>query len=68
MKKFLFLALFLIITKNVFATSMNMIGEKGDPDNVNRTIEIKMFDNYYEPNLIEIKKGETIKIYCSKSW
>jgi len=46
---------------NVLATSMNMIGEKGDPNNVNRTINIKMYDNYYEPNFIEVRKGETIK-------
>ena len=60
MKKFLFLALFLIISKNVFAASMNMIGEKGNPNNIDRTINIKMYDNYYEPNFIEVKKGETI--------
>ena len=61
MKKFLFLTLFLIFTKNVFAASMNMIGEKGDPNKVDRTINIKMYDNYYEPNVIKVKKGETIK-------
>ena len=61
MKKFLFLALFLIISKNVFAASMNMIGEKGNPNNIDRTIKIKMYDSYYEPNFIEVKKGETIK-------
>ena len=61
MKKFLFLALFLIFTKNVFAESMNMIGEKGDPNNIDRTVKIKMYDNYYEPNVINVKKGETIK-------
>ena len=38
-----------------------MIGEKGDSKNIDRTIEIKMYDNYYEPNLIKVKKGETIK-------
>ena len=61
MKKFLFLTLFLIISKNVFAASMNMIGEKGNPNNIDRIIKIKMYDNYYEPNFIEVKKGETIK-------
>tara|TARA_Y100000590_G_C14815961_1_gene674494 strand:- start:12 stop:446 length:435 start_codon:yes stop_codon:yes gene_type:complete len=38
-----------------------MIGEKGKLSEVSRTIEIKMYDNYYEPNEIKIKKGETIK-------
>ena len=61
MKKILFLALFLVFTKNVFAASMNMIGEKGDPSNIDRTIEIRMYDNFYEPNIKKVKKGETIK-------
>ena len=61
MKKFLFLILWLTIASNVFAASMNMIGEKGNPNNVDRTITIKMYDNYYEPNIIKVKKGETIK-------
>ena len=60
MKKILFF-LFLTISYNAYAASMNMIGEKGDPKNIDRTIEIKMYDNYYEPNLIKVKKGETIK-------
>tara|TARA_Y100001958_G_C21223777_1_gene549135 strand:- start:1098 stop:1601 length:504 start_codon:yes stop_codon:yes gene_type:complete len=61
MKKILFLILCLFMTKNVLAASMSMIGEKGDPNNVDRTIKVKMYDNYYEPNLIKVKKGETIK-------
>ncbi len=60
MKKILFF-LFLTISYNAHAESMNMIGEKGDPKNIDRIIEIKMYDNYYEPNLIKVKKGETIK-------
>ena len=40
---------------------MKTIGEKGKLSEVSRTIEIKMYDNYYEPNEIKIKKGETIK-------
>ena len=61
MKKFLFLIVCIMITNNVFAASMNMIGEKGDPDKIDRIINIKMYDNYYEPNTIKVKKGETIK-------
>jgi len=45
MKKIIFLVLCLTITTNVFAASMNMIGEKGDPNKVDRTINIKMYDN-----------------------
>ena len=40
---------------------MSMIGEKGKLSEVNRVIEIRMYDNFYEPNEIKIKKGETIK-------
>ena len=40
---------------------MSMIGEKGKLSEVNRIIEVKMYDNFYEPNEIKVKKGETIK-------
>ncbi len=40
---------------------MKMIGEKGKLSEVDRTIEIKMYDNYFKPNEIIIKKYETIK-------
>ncbi len=38
-----------------------MIGEKGNPSEANRTITVKMYDNYFEPAQIQIKKDETIK-------
>ena len=57
--------LFFIIQNFLFAASMKMIGEKGKLSEVNRTIEIKMYDNYFEPNEIIIKKGETIKFIVS---
>ena len=41
---------------------MKMIGEKGKPSEVTRTITIKMHDNYYEPSKINVKKDETNKI------
>ena len=46
---------------NLIASTTKSIGEKGDPKNVDRVIKIKMYDNYYEPSLITVKKGETIK-------
>ena len=59
MKKILLL---LLLLPNIsLAGSMKMIGEPGQLNEVDRTIEIKMFDNYYEPNQIDIKKGETVK-------
>ena len=59
MKKFLLL--FFLIPTISFAGSMKMIGEKGDPNNVDKIIEIKMYDNYFEPSEIKIKKNQTIK-------
>ena len=60
--KLFFLSIFIFITSfKAFSESMNMIGEKGDPNNIDRIINIKMYDNYYEPNSIKVKRGETIK-------
>ena len=57
-----FITLFIFIYPlTSIASSTKSIGEKGDPNNIDRVINIKMYDNYYEPNLITIKKGETIK-------
>ena len=54
--------LFLILFPNIlFAGSMKMIGEEGKLNEVDRIIEIKMYDNYYIPSEIKIKKNETIK-------
>ena len=63
MKKFILI--FFIIPNILFASSMKMIGEKGKLSEVNRTVEIKMYDNYFEPNEIKIKKDETIKFIVS---
>tara|TARA_Y100000817_G_C16706608_1_gene477314 strand:+ start:286 stop:780 length:495 start_codon:yes stop_codon:yes gene_type:complete len=52
---------FIIIPNLLFASSMKMIGEKGKVSEVSKTITIYMYDNYYKPNEIDIKKGETIK-------
>ena len=59
MKKLILI--FFLIPNILFASSMKMIGVKGKLSEVNRTIEIKMYDNYFEPNEINVKKSETIK-------
>ena len=59
MKIFTFLVFF--IPNLGFSASMNHIGEKGESSEVDRIIIIKMYDDYFEPNEINIKKGETIK-------
>ena len=59
-KIFLIVIIF-FYSSSSYSASMNMIGEKGDPSKIDRTIEIEMYDNYYYPTQIEVKKGETIK-------
>lgn len=39
----------------------NAIGEPGKAGNVSRTIEVTMQDNYFEPEAISVKPGETIR-------
>ena len=63
MKKLILI--FFIIPNILLASSMKTIGEKGKLSEVNRTVEIKMYDNYFEPNEIKITKGETIKFIVS---
>ena len=58
-KKFLLL---LILVPNIsFAGSMKMIGEEGNMSEVSKVIEVKMYDNYYEPSEFKINKNQTIK-------
>ena len=59
MKKLILI--FFLIPNILFASSMKMIGVKGKLSEVNRTIEIIIYYNYFEPNVLNIKKGETIK-------
>ena len=61
MKKIMIIITSLFFSAVSYSASMNMIGEKGDPDQIDRVVNIKMYDNYYEPNIVKIKKGETIK-------
>ena len=53
--------LFFLIPNILNAGSMNAIGTKGKASDVNKVIVVNMYDNYYEPSKIEIKKGETVK-------
>ena len=41
--------IFNFISNILYAGSMKMIGEKGKLNEVNRIIEIYMYDNYYIP-------------------
>ena len=66
MKKiYLILVLSLFFNTSLFADKNMKIGSEGKLSDVTRTIEVKMYDNYYEPNSFNIKKGETIKFEVS---
>lgn len=45
----------------VFSAPMKMIGMKGKSSEVTKIIKVKMYDNYYEPKTINVKKGETVR-------
>ena len=41
--------------------NMKKIGMAGDAAKVTRTIKVVMHDNYYEPENISVKEGETVR-------
>ena len=61
MNKFVLIILFTLISFKSFADKNMMIGSLGKVEEINRTIKVVMYDNYYEPNILNIKSGETIK-------
>ena len=52
---------FILFSYKLYADKNMMIGTLGKSEEVNRTIKVIMYDNYYEPNNFNIKSGETIK-------
>ena len=65
MNKTIYLIFALLVCSVSFADKNMKIGSKGKSSDVSRTIKVKMYDNYYEPNSFNIKKGETIKFEVS---
>ena len=61
LEMFRLILIFLIIPNLVLAGSMNLIGEKGKLAEIDKIIEVKMYDNYFLPKSINIKRGETVK-------
>ena len=61
MNKLILIILFTSISFKSFADKNMMIGSLGKAEEVNRTIKVIMYDNYYVPNSFNIKSGETIK-------
>ena len=49
-------------------SSMSSVGKPGDPGKVDRTVEVVMNDSMrFEPALIEVKKGETIRFFVKNA-
>ena len=61
MFKSIFLIITLFLSTSSFADMDMKIGKKGKLIEVDRTIKVIMYDNYYEPNQFQFKSGETIK-------
>jgi uncharacterized cupredoxin-like copper-binding protein len=61
MRLIILLLFIALINTKAFAASMKEVGMKGKSSDVSKTINIKMFDNYFEPKIIEVKKGQTVK-------
>ena len=61
MNRFIFTFIFSLFFFNSFADKNMMIGSLGKVNEVDRTIKVVMYDNYYEPSTFNIKSGETIK-------
>lgn len=51
----------LLFSAQSFAAAMKMVGMKGKASDVTKTIKVNMYDNYYEPKTINVKKGETVR-------
>ena len=50
----------LLFSFNAYADKNMKIGKEGKLNEVDRTIKVIMYDNYYEPKSLNIKAGETI--------
>tara|TARA_B100000073_G_scaffold327533_1_gene313299 strand:- start:332 stop:610 length:279 start_codon:yes stop_codon:yes gene_type:complete len=61
MSKIILVILTLFLSTNAFADMNMKIGKKGNLNEIDRTIKVIMYDNYYEPSNFSVKAGETIK-------
>ena len=61
MKLIKFIIVVLFFHSLAYADKNMKIGSKGKESEVSRVVKVVMYDNYYEPSLFEVKKGETIK-------
>tara|TARA_B100000614_G_C14489807_1_gene470241 strand:+ start:548 stop:1072 length:525 start_codon:yes stop_codon:yes gene_type:complete len=55
------ITLILFLQSHLFSAPMKIIGMKGKASEVSKTVKIDMYDNYYKPKTINVKKGETVR-------
>ena len=58
MRLFFTIIFTLLFSTQSFAAAMKMVGMKGKTSEVTKTIRVNMYDNYYEPKTINVKKGQ----------
>ena len=56
-----FLLIFILLFSSALAGPVKNIGENGKESEVKRIIKVVMYDNFFQPNIFNVKKNETVK-------
>ena len=59
--KYIIIFLTIIFSSQLYAASSSGIGKTGNEKDVRKVIRVTMYDNYFKPTSIKVKKGQTIK-------
>ena len=59
--KYIIIFLTIIFSFQLYAASSSGIGKTGNEKDVRKVIRVSMYDNYFKPTFIKVKKGQTIK-------
>ena len=62
MFRLLLTIVFILISYNSFADKNMMIGSLGKSEEVNRTIKVIMYDNYYEPSSLTLNQVKRLNL------
>ena len=61
MKYLIIFLINLLFAFNLFAASSAGVGKIGDKKDVRKVVRVSMYDNYFKPSSIKVKKGQTVK-------
>ena len=56
-----FILIFILLFSSALAGPVKNIGENGKESEVKRIIKVVMYDNFFQPNIFNVKKNETVK-------